>query len=181
VFKNVRASFLPSFSHFLLLIKNGFALISKHIIELDNRLNIQMAVDNVQAKETPHVLNPYNVKTASGIFLLGLFLFVYHFAMRWLSMLDGETFAYGPLFLLNMYVGEGRRAFCGKEQYFFYLECTREIFCCVHYDEFCCWNCSVVLRVHRRNCVNSKKGVESMKLNWRLSCSKQSPETETFC
>lgn len=49
-----------------------------------------------------------------------------------------------------------------------------------HY-EFCCWNCLLVLRTHRRSCVNSKKGVESTKLNWRLSCSKQSPGTETFC
>lgn len=112
---------------------------------------------------------------------LGFFSFVYQFAMGWLSMPDGETFAYGPLFVLNLCVGKEHRAFYDKGQHFFYLECTRETFLFVRYDEFCCWNCSVVLKIHRRSCVNSKKGVESMKLNWRHSCSKQSPETETFC
>lgn len=34
-------------------------------------------------------------------------------------MLDGETLAYGPVFLLSMYIGEGHRAFCVKGQYFF--------------------------------------------------------------
>lgn len=96
-------------------------------------------------------------------------------------MLVGDTFAYHPPFLWNMYVGEERRAFCVKEQYFFTVSVQERFFFFVHDDEFCCLNCSVVLRIHRRNCVNSKKGVESTKLNWRLSCSKQSPETETFC
>lgn len=83
---------------------------------------MQMAVDNVQAKETPRVLIIYSVKTDFGIFLfIWAFLFVYQFAMGWLSMLEWDKFAYGPFFLLNMYVGEGHKAFYVKAQYFFLL------------------------------------------------------------
>lgn len=91
---------------------------------------MQMAVDNVQAKETPHVLNTYSVKADFGIFLFiwAFFLFVYQFAMGRLSILEGETFAYGPLFLLNIYVGEGHRAFCVKGQYFFFTLSVQERF-----------------------------------------------------
>lgn len=140
-----------------------------------------MAMDNWQTKEMPQILNGYSVKTDSGVFLFIWTFFIYQFAMGWLPMCGRETFAYWSHFLLNMYLGEGHIAFYVQEQWFFYLECTRDVFFFVHCGELCCWNFSLVLRIRRRNCVNSKKGAESMKLNWRLSCSKQSPGTETFC
>lgn len=140
-----------------------------------------MAVDNWQTKEMPHILNIYSVKTDSGVFLfIWIFLFVYQFAMGWLPM-HGRKHLHVSLFLLNTYFGGGYIAFYVQEQCCFHLECTRDGFFIVHDDEFCCWNFSLVLRIHRRNYVNSKRGAESMKPSWRLSCSKQSPGTETSC
>lgn len=90
-----------------------------------------MAVDKVHPKKTPRVFSTYSVKTDFEIFpfiwawFFGFWFFfflIYQFAVGWLSVLDGKTFACGLPFLLNMYVGEGH--------YFFFLnlECTREIF-----------------------------------------------------
>lgn len=181
-FKNVFPSIFLSLSLFIVKWKRLCSYFQ--INELNNRLNMQIAVDSVQAKETPHVLITSSVKTDFGIFLfIWAFFFNLFTSLLWggFPCFTGKHLHMALSSCWICMLEKGIESSVIKGGIFFTLSVQKIFFFFVHYNEFCCWNCSLVLRIHRRNCVNSKKGVESMKLNWRPNCSKQSPETETFC